>query len=365
VLTAVVKPASLLDVLARQGLPEDWVGTIFDRNKNIVARTKRLQDFLARPVSPDFAALLDAGGPEGWAPTHTLEGLLVHTAFVRSSLSGWGIGLGLPAPTVAAPLRRSLLAMVVGGVALLVLALLGALIVGRRIVVPLVTLASAAKTFGERGDLPGDQPAGVTEIEDLRQAFLDAAALRERADVNARRLAAIVESSEDAIIGKTLEGIITSWNSAAARMFGYTEAEAVGRSITFIVPRPRLDEEVDLLRRLARGETIDPFETVRQHKEGGIIDVALSISPIRDGTSAPRWTTTRRSRGSPASPYLSSPISARSISSSTTARPGGWRRPTSTPPKKRWSARPGRSTASMRTRPTASRLSFERVSRCS
>jgi PAS domain S-box-containing protein len=284
VLTAVVKPASLLDVLARQGLPEDWVGTIFDRNKNIVARTKRLQDFLARPVSPDFAALLDAGGPEGWAPTHTLEGLLVHTAFVRSSLSGWGIGLGLPAPTVAAPLRRSLLAMVVGGVALLVLALLGALIVGRRIVVPLVTLASAAKTFGERGDLPGDQPAGVTEIEDLRQAFLDAAALRERADVNARRLAAIVESSEDAIIGKTLEGIITSWNSAAARMFGYTEAEAVGRSITFIVPRPRLDEEVDLLRRLARGETIDPFETVRQHKEGGIIDVALSISPIRDGT---------------------------------------------------------------------------------
>jgi PAS domain S-box-containing protein len=283
VLTAVVKPASLLDVLTRQALPEDWVGTIFDGDKKIVARTKNLEAFLARPVSPEFGALLDAGGREGWAVTHTLEGLPVNTAFVRSSISGWGVGLGMPATSVAAPLRRSLLALIGGGIALTGLALLGALLVGRRIVLPLVTLASVAKAFGERGHLPADRHAGVAEIEDLRRAFVHAAALRERADVNARRLAAIVESSDDAIIGKTLEGLVTSWNSAATRMFGYTEAEAVGRPIAFIVPPSRLDEEADILRRLARGEAVEAFETVRRHKDGHSIDVALSISPIRDG----------------------------------------------------------------------------------
>jgi PAS domain S-box-containing protein len=283
VLTAVVKPASLLDVLTRQALPEDWVGTIFDGDKKIVARTKNLEAFLARPVSPEFGALLDAGGREGWAVTHTLEGLPVNTAFVRSSISGWGVGLGLPATSVAAPLRRSLLAMIGGGIALTGLALLGALLVGRRIVLPLMTLGSAAKAFGEKGHLPADRHAGVAEIEDLRRAFVHAATLRERADVNARRLAAIVESSDDAIIGKTLQGLVTSWNSAAARMFGYTEAEAVGRPIAFIVPPSRLDEEADILRRLARGEAVEAFETVRRHKDGHSIDVALSISPIRDG----------------------------------------------------------------------------------
>jgi PAS domain S-box-containing protein len=283
VLAAVLRPASLLDVLMRQELPGDWVAAIFDRNKRIVARTKNLGDLLAKPVSPEFATLLDAGGTEGWAETHTLEGAPVSTAFVRSSLSGWGIGLGVPAPAVAGPLRRSLGAMVVGGVALTALALAGALLAGRRIVVPLATIASAAKRFGGQRDLLAERPAPVAEIEDLRQAFLDAAALRDRADVNARRLAAIVQSSEDAIIGKTLEGVITSWNAAAARMFGYTEEEAIGRSITFIVPPHRLDEEADLLRRLARDEAIEMFETVRRHKDGGLLDVALSISPIRDG----------------------------------------------------------------------------------
>jgi PAS domain S-box-containing protein len=281
VLAAVINPASLLDVLTRQALAEDWVGTVFDRDKKIVARTKNLDAFLAKPVSPEFAALLDTGESEGWAVTHTLEGVTVNTAFVRSAVSGWGFGLGLPATSVAAPLERSLLAMIAGGVALTGLALLGALVMGRRIVLPLAALAGAARTFGERGDLPADRRAGVAEIDDLRQAFVHAAALREGADSNARRLAAIVESSDDAIIGKTLDGVITSWNSAAARMFGYTEAEAVGRSIALVVPPHRLDEEADILRRLARGEAIEAFETVRRHKDGGTLDVALSISPIR------------------------------------------------------------------------------------
>jgi PAS domain S-box-containing protein len=282
VLTAAIRPASLAGVLARQRLSGDWVATVFDRNKRIVARTKSLDEYLGRPVSPEFVVLLDAGGAEGWAVTRTLEGVPVNTAFARSATSGWGIGLGIPAAAVAAPLRRSLVAVIGGGLAFVALALLLALVAGRRLAAPILALASAAKTLGERGDLPASGGASVTEIDELKRAFVDAAALRERADANARWLAAIVESSDDAIIGETLDGTITSWNPAATRMFGYAEAEAIGRPITLIVPPDRLDEEAEVLRRLGRGEGIDHFETVRMRNDGARIDVSLSISPIRD-----------------------------------------------------------------------------------
>lgn len=97
-----------------------------------------------------------------------------------------------------------------------------------------------------------------------------------------RRLAAIVEGSDDAIVSKALSGIITSWNRGAERMFGYPAAEAVGRPITLIIPAERRDEEVEVLSRVGRGETIDHFETVRVRKDGQRIDISLSVSPIRN-----------------------------------------------------------------------------------
>jgi PAS domain S-box-containing protein len=95
-------------------------------------------------------------------------------------------------------------------------------------------------------------------------------------------LAAIVESSDDAIVSKTLEGIVRSWNGAAERLFGYTAEEAVGQSITLILPAARVQEEQEILERLRRGERIDHLETVRVAKNGRHIDVALTISPIRN-----------------------------------------------------------------------------------
>lgn len=105
---------------------------------------------------------------------------------------------------------------------------------------------------------------------------------RKRAEVAQARLAAIVESSHDAIVGKDLDGTIRSWNGGAERVFGYTAAEAVGRSITLVIPPDRLDEERDILERLGRGERIEHFETERVRKDGRRVDVALSVSPIRD-----------------------------------------------------------------------------------
>src|SRR5580658_6451573 len=97
-------------------------------------------------------------------------------------------------------------------------------------------------------------------------------------------LAAIVASSDDAIISKSLDGIITSWNKSAERIFGYTPEEAIGQHITLIIPPERHAEESDILARLRRGERVDHFHTVRRRKNGTFLDVSLTISPVRDSS---------------------------------------------------------------------------------
>jgi PAS domain S-box-containing protein len=97
-----------------------------------------------------------------------------------------------------------------------------------------------------------------------------------------RRLASIVESSDDAIVSKDLNGIITSWNAAAERMFGYTPEEAIGRSIRMIIPPDRQDEETTVLDRIRRGEKIDHFETIRCGKDGTCLPISLTVSPVRN-----------------------------------------------------------------------------------
>jgi len=107
---------------------------------------------------------------------------------------------------------------------------------------------------------------------------------KKRADEARFRDAAIVESSEDAIASVTLDGVIASWNAGAQRIFGYTESEAVGKSVTILVPPERPDEENKILETLKAGGRIDQFETVRVSKTGERINVSVSISPIRDST---------------------------------------------------------------------------------
>lgn len=103
-----------------------------------------------------------------------------------------------------------------------------------------------------------------------------------RADLESRWLSAIVESSNDAIIGKDLNGIITSWNGAAERMLGYSAAEIVGQPMVNLIPRERESEEREILDRIGRGEKVELLESVRRSKSGRLIDVSLSISPILD-----------------------------------------------------------------------------------
>jgi PAS domain S-box-containing protein len=104
----------------------------------------------------------------------------------------------------------------------------------------------------------------------------------ERAERAVRRLAAIVESSDDAIISKDLNGIVMSWNIAAERMFGYTAAEMIGNSIRIIIPADRQQEEDHVLAHVRRGDKVDHFDTLRQRKDGTLIPISLTVSPIRD-----------------------------------------------------------------------------------
>ena len=95
-------------------------------------------------------------------------------------------------------------------------------------------------------------------------------------------LAAIVESSEDAIVSKSLQGIITTWNKGAERLFGYTSVEAVGKPITILIPEDRLGEEPAILARIQAGERVSHFETIRRRRDGVLLDISLTISPIRN-----------------------------------------------------------------------------------
>ena len=109
------------------------------------------------------------------------------------------------------------------------------------------------------------------DVTDLKQA-----------EQASRRLAAIVESSEDAIISKDLNGVIASWNQAAEQLFGYTAEEVIGKPVTLLIPPERRDEEQGILQRIRRGEPIEHYETVRRRKDGSLLDISLTVSPIRD-----------------------------------------------------------------------------------
>lgn len=129
-------------------------------------------------------------------------------------------------------------------------------------------------TYAPECDESGTVRGFIAAIVDITE--------RKQAEQARATLAAIVESSDDAIISKDLTGVITSWNHGAERLFGYTPQEAVGQSVTMLIPPERLDEESPILARISRGEAIQQYETVRRRKDGALLDISLTVSPIRN-----------------------------------------------------------------------------------
>ena len=124
--------------------------------------------------------------------------------------------------------------------------------------------------FDDKGNIIG----GINMLLDITD--------RKQAEAASAKLAAIVESSDDAIISKDLNGIITSWNNAAQRLFGYAPQEMIGKPVTVLIPPDHVDEERGILDRIRRGQRVEHYDTVRRRKDGSLIDISLTVSPIKD-----------------------------------------------------------------------------------
>jgi PAS domain S-box-containing protein len=164
--------------------------------------------------------------------------------------------------------------------------------------VPLPQLRAELGDTGEwSGELHHTCKDGREVIVDSRMQLLDDTVLEVNRDITDRKQienaldeieqrlrwsASIVESSDDAIVSKNLDGIVTSWNKGAERIFGHTAAEVIGQPITIVIPEDRRDEERDILTRIRRGQRIEHFETVRQRKDGSLIVVSLTVSPVKN-----------------------------------------------------------------------------------
>ncbi len=135
---------------------------------------------------------------------------------------------------------------------------------------------------------PMDLAVSEVKLRDrtLFTGFIRDISARQESEKMLRHYAALVESSEDAIVGKTLDGYVASWNRGAENIFGYSRAEMVGQHISVLIPDDRKGEEPAILEKIQRGESVDHYETVRRRKDGRLIDVSVTISPIRDAEGA-------------------------------------------------------------------------------
>jgi PAS domain S-box-containing protein len=154
--------------------------------------------------------------------------------------------------------------------------------------VPVILVSARA---GEEARIEGLQrgaddyltkPFSARELRARVDARLELVRVRKKVEGERGRLAAIVESSDDAIVSKDLNGVILSWNAGAERLFGYTAPEAIGQPVTMLIPTERADEEPVILERIRRGERVEHYETIRRRKDGTQVDISLSVSPILD-----------------------------------------------------------------------------------
>ena len=165
--------------------------------------------------------------------------------------------------------------------------LLGQRTIGQRFILKLNSRMTSS-TFSQHMKrwptcILNDPEAHSASLSSATQLLLEELpGLRLKADKAIGLLAAIVDSSDDAIVSKNLDGIITSWNKGAERLFGYSPEEAIGQHISLIIPTDRRDEEVMILKRLRAGERIEHFDTVRVRKNGTLVDISVTISPVRD-----------------------------------------------------------------------------------
>ncbi len=300
-LSYVVPAAALAELIDPSRFSSGLFVSIIDREGTIAARHPNGDRFVGGKVVPDMVAAILAQ-PEGLRRTVTLEGVPVLTAFSRGPETGWGILMGAPTSTLYTPARRVLWTGLAATAVVMALAILVASWIGRSLVESVDRLVEDTDTIG-RGGVPAPRDRGLAETDFVAKAITATArrlgernrqnatltaALRAELDKQKRaqetneRLAAIVASSHDAIIGQSLTGEITSWNQGAQRIFGYTAKEIVGRTSFALVPPHRRAGENTILSRVGRGERLDHVEVERRHKDGRLVPLVLTVWPLLD-----------------------------------------------------------------------------------
>jgi PAS domain S-box-containing protein len=249
--------------------------------KGVLGRSVNPARWVGGPVAgTPFAG---AGGQE---EHRGLDGISRLYGQARVKNLGWRVFAGASTSQALAAAKQLSGRQIAITLAGLLLFLMAALAIYRWIARPIARLsagvrAAAAHTLAEPITVTG--PAEVsTLVEDFNHLIVAASRERELAS----RLAAIVESSSDAIIGKTLDGVITNWNAGAEQMYGYAPDEIVGRHVSILIPPDRADELVPILERVRRGERIEHLDTKRRRKDEAILDVSIAVSPIRDASGA-------------------------------------------------------------------------------
>jgi PAS domain S-box-containing protein len=267
--------------LIRDKFGEKTVVAIIDRQRRFIARVPGQEASLGALASPGWQAALDRT-PEGVAEYPTIEGTPSLQAYVTTR-EGWAVGIAYATEALEVPVRRILWSMGVLGLTLTLVSLAFAFGLGRRLSGVMSGLVTAAQGLGH-GDIVASEAFPIQEATAISEALHHASEQLSRREMATARLAAIVTSSTDAIVSKTLDGTITSWNSAAEHIFGYTASEMTGQSVRRLIPPERQPEEDAILTRLRAGENIESFDTIRLHKDYRPIDVSVTISPIRDSS---------------------------------------------------------------------------------
>ena len=324
-------PAEQLSAMTpQQSIPPGWTLAVMDRNSVLVVRSRLAERYVGEPSSPPLAKRASEIA-EGSVEYVGKEGKELLTVFSRSAATGWVTAIAIPKAEFSAAVWQSLKWAICGLALILFIGIGTALYFAGRIagsiealIVPALAVGSGEPVRVDQLDLAETVKVGQAlakasdrlqqhaveqrraeaelkqhrdQLEELvkqRTNQLEAAnaqlqvdiAERKRAEETARQLAAIVEFSDEAIIGKTLDGTITSWNRGAQQLYGYTAQEVLGRRISLLVPSGETDEIPPLLERLRNGEAIELYESLRQRKDGTLVPVLLKISPLKDSSGA-------------------------------------------------------------------------------
>ena len=279
VLVMSLEPDRLVEILTGESLPPGWLAAVADRKNLNMARTRLAKQFLGRPI-PEESLRQYAGRPEGVIRTTDFEGQRSLHAFHWSRLTGWRLATWAPLSLVEGQLRQAWTLFFWSGAALLSLSLLIAFGVGRLMATPMASLMHAGAALGE-GKPVSPIASTLREADELSLVLSHASKELDARMAAQAHLAALVTSSPSAVVSLSPAGIIRTWNAAATHLFGYVEAEVIGRPVAMLAP-DGAGEASDRLNASARVGSVVHEDTTRRHKDGRLIDVSVSVAPMYD-----------------------------------------------------------------------------------